>query len=115
MLQYVDNDLTQDLNADLPDDFLISDADYEAGFSNINNAPTVPRAAHALAPPIANSYTDIPAESTAVSPLQEISPPKEIYPLQDVTLQVFPPKEVSLPVEEHVYASGYYFAPKLRV
>jgi len=123
MLQYVDNDLTQDLNADLPDNFLISDADYEAGFDKINNAPTVPGAAHALAPPVAVSYTETLAAATPVSVFKEVSLPKEVFPLQEVSLpkEVFPPQEVSLPKEvsppeeEPVYSSGYYFAPKLRV
>ena len=33
MMQYTDNDVSQDLRRDLPDDFLIPDEDYESGFN----------------------------------------------------------------------------------
>lgn len=85
MLQYVDDDLTQDLRTDLPDDFLIPDKDYEAGF----NEGTKPKApARALAgPSVTDPSTDTPAAATTA-----VSPPKE----------------------EPVYASGYYLTPKAR-
>ena len=67
MLQYVDNDLTQDMDAELPDDLLISDEDYEAGFAKVDDAPKAPRASHALAPTLADSSTDIPETATAVA------------------------------------------------
>ena len=134
MLQYVDNDLTQDLKANLPDNFLITDQDYEAGFDKIDNSPTVLGAAHGLASPVAELYTDIPPAATAISPvkdvylLEEVSPLKKVLPLEDVSLpkvvftleevplkEVFPPEEISPLEEEPVYSSGYYFAPRLRV
>ena len=134
MLQYVDNDLSQDLRAKLPDNFLISDEDYEAGFDKIDNSPTVLGADHALASPVAESYTHIPPAATAISPVKDVYPlevvsplkyitpleevtlPKEVFTLEDVPVkEVFPPKDVSPLEEEPVYSSGYYFAPKLRV
>ena len=85
MLQYVDNDLTQDLRTDLPDDFLIPDSDYEAGFGG-GTAPKAP--ARALAgPPVTDTSTDTPTAATTA---------------------------VSAPKEEPVYASGYYPTPKAR-
>ena len=94
MLQYVDNDLTQDMDAELPDDFLISDEDYEAGFAKADDAPKAPRAAHALAPTVADSSTDTPETATAVASA---------------------PSFKNAHKEEPVYSSGYYFAPKSRV
>ena len=95
MLQYVDNDLTQDMDAELPDDFLISDEDYEAGFAKVDDAPKAPsRAAHALAPTVADSSTNIPETATAVASAPSFKKAHK---------------------EEPVYSSGYYFAPKSRV
>jgi len=34
-MQYTDNDISQDLRRDLPDDFLIPDEDYEGGFNKV--------------------------------------------------------------------------------
>ncbi|KIJ90210.1 hypothetical protein K443DRAFT_15285 [Laccaria amethystina LaAM-08-1] len=93
MLQYVENDLTKDLNPDLPTDFLLSDADYEAGFNKIDNAPKASEAAHALAPPANSSTNTLVAAATADTPPSSVSPPKK----------------------DPVHASGYYAAPKQRV
>ena len=92
-LQYVDNDLTQDMDAELPDDLLISDEDYEAGFAKVDDAPKAPRW-HALAPTLADSSTDIPETATAVASA---------------------PSSKKAQKEAPVYSSGYYFAPKSRV
>ena len=55
------------MDAELPDDLLISDEDYEAGFAKVDDAPKAPRASHALAPTLADSSTDIPETATAVA------------------------------------------------
>ena len=86
MLQYVDDDLTQDLRKDLPDDFLIPDSDYEAGFGD-GTKPKAPAQAVA-GPSITDPSTDTPAAATTA---------------------------VIAPKEEPVYASGYYPARKARV
>ena len=86
MLQYVDDDLTQDLRQDLPEDFLIPDSDYEAVFGG-GTKPKAPAQAVA-GPSITDPSTDTPAAATTA---------------------------VSAPKEEPVYASGYYPARKARV
>ena len=84
MLQYVDNDLTQDVCTDLPDNILIPDSDNEAGFSG-GTKPKAPACALA-GPSITDPSTDTPAAATTA---------------------------VSAPKEEPVYASSYHLTPKV--
>jgi hypothetical protein len=99
MLQYVDNDVTQDLRKDLPDDFLIPDSDYEAGFGNKTFNSTG----------FNNTFNGTGFTSTGFIDIND--PSKALVPpVADSSTTT----AVSAPKEKPAHSSGFYPAPKAR-
>jgi Tfp pilus tip-associated adhesin PilY1 len=98
MLQYVDNDLTQDLPSTLSDDFLIADADYEAGFNKTFNSTG-----------FNNTFNGTGFTSTGFIDIND--PSKALVPpVADSSTTT----AVSAPKEKPAHSSGFYPAPKAR-